>query len=361
MKYDCTVTHMKRPAWRIATVALLPLLGSAIGMATAAEEHPDLPPSHSVKPERYATGFTFAEGPALDPSGELFVVNYRRDGTIGRISPRGGAAGIFFDLRDPESPEGRQPQANGLKIDRGGRLIAADAGMGRLLRIAADGSSMEVLADRCDGKRLNSPNDVALDTRGNIYFTDPGGSSAEDPIGSVYRFDAATKQVTRLQTGLAFPNGLAVTPDQKQLCVAESQRRRVLIFDLSEEGEVSNMRVLIDFPDQTHDQILGGDFEPDGMIFDRRGRLYVAMWNGGVVNVVEVPAGRLIRQYEAGGQRATNCHFHGGYLYTTVADKEAVFRLKLDVEGFDYRQPPETPPRPPANPPETAAHVPRLP
>jgi len=65
----------------------------------------------------------------------------------------------------------------------------------------------------------------------------------------------------------------------------------------------------------------------------------VAMWNGGVINVVDVPSGKLLRQYDAGGDRATNCHFFGEFLYTTVAAKEAVFRLKLGVAGFNYTQP----------------------
>ena len=77
-------------------------------------------------------------------------------------------------------------------------------------------------------------------------------------------------------------------------------------------------------------------FQPDGLIFDAKGRLYVGMWTGGFINVVDVSRGQLVRQYDAGGGKATNCHFHNGYLYTTVAAKEAVFRLKLDVEGFDY-------------------------
>jgi sugar lactone lactonase YvrE len=64
------------------------------------------------------------------------------------------------------------------------------------------------------------------------------------------------------------------------------------------------------------------------------------MWVGGVVNVVDVPSGALLRQYNAGGPQATNCHFQGSYLYTTVAAKEAVFRLKLGVRGDPYWLPP---------------------
>ena len=304
---------------------------------SSADEQPKLPPSHSVEPQLFATGFEFAEGPAVDRHGNLFVVNYRMNGTIGRIT-HDKSASVFCVLDELLPVEGFKSQANGIKIDREDRLVVADAGCGRLLRIAADGQTAEVLADRIDGKRFNSINDVALDTKGNIYFSDPGGSSAENPVGSVYRYDIRTKQVTRLAEKLAFPNGLAVSPDQKSICVAESQKYHVLIFDLKDDGTVANSRTLIRFPNETNGNIRGGDFEPDGMIFDTAGRLYVAMWTGGVINVVDVPSGQLLRQYDAGGTKATNCHFHGTALYTTVAAKEAVFRLELGVAGFQYNR-----------------------
>lgn len=317
------------PVWVFLTLVLY------MAPPAGADDHKDLPPSHSVKPELYATGFEFAEGPALDREGNLYVVNYRGNGTIGRIAAD-GTARVFCDLRVAAPANDRKPQANGLKIDRQGRLVASDAGAGRLLRIAADGKSVEVLAESFEGKRFDAINDVALDRTGNIFFTDPGNSNAEKPTGSVYRYDIQSGKVTRLDMGLAYPNGIAVTPDQKRLCVDESARFRVNIYDLAPDGTVGIRRVLIDFPRKTEGEVRGGEFMPDGMVFDARGRLYVAMWGGGAINVVEVPSGKLIRQYDAGGDLATNCHFHGGYLYTTVASKEAVFRLKLGVEGFDY-------------------------
>jgi len=331
---------MKRPAGLLVVLILLCLTSVAASQEKKdapdkEPAHADLPPSHSVKPEMYATGFSFAEGPALNDKGDLFVVNYRRDGTIGRITAD-GTASIFCDLAEVAPVEGREPRANGLKFDNQGRLIAADSGAGRLLRIDANGENVEVLGDRWKGKRFNSINDVALDPDGNIYFTDPGGSSVRNPVGAVYRFDVKTAKVSQLVADLAFPNGLAVTPDQKHLCVGEGQRYRVWIFDLAKDGTLSNRRVLINFPTETRGDIIGGLTPPDGMIFDDKGRLYVAMWTGGVINVVEIPSGKLIRQYGGGGDRVSNCHFHGGYLYTTVAAKEAVFRIKLGVQGFDY-------------------------
>lgn len=314
---------------------LLTSLAASVALAGySAAEQPELPPSHSIQPELYATGFEFAEGPAFDREGNLFVVNYRGNGNIGRISAD-GTASVWCVLDTLAPVEGERSQANGLKVDSEGRLVVADAGGGRLLRVAADGKSAAVLADRWSGTRFKSINDVALDTKGNIYFSDPGGSNADNPIGSVYCFDIRTNAITRLATNLAFPNGLAVTIDQRHLCVAESSRYRVMIYDLV-DGRAENERVLIEFPQQDEGDIRGGPFDPDGMIFDEAGRLYVAMWVGGVINVVDVPTGNLLRQYDAGGLRATNCHFHDGYLYTTVAAKEAVFRLKLGVNGFRY-------------------------
>jgi gluconolactonase len=283
----------------------------------------------------YATGFEFAEGPAFDQHGNLFVVNYRGNGNIGRITLAGHAS-IWCDLAKQSPSEGRQPRANGLKVDTEGTVIAADSGAGRLLRISADGANVSVLADRYQGRRFESINDVAL--HGNfIYFTDPGGSSEDNPVGSVYRYDKRTRMVTRIATGLAFPNGVAVAPDAKQLCVSESRRFRVLIYDLQADGNVSNERTLIDFPAADQGTIRGGKFDPDGLAFDSKGRLYVAMWTGGFVNVVEVPSGKLLRQYDAGGSKATNCHFFEDSLYVTVAAHEAVYRLKLGVQGYQSR------------------------
>jgi len=318
----------------IATLLITSLAVCVNATRISVADESDLPPSHSVEPELYATGFEFAEGPTFDRDGNLFVVNYRGNGNIGQIAADGTAS--VWCVLDALAPiEGQRSQANGLKVDSEGRLVVADAGGGRLLRVSADGKSAAVLADRWNGTRFNSINDVALDTKGNIYFSHPGGSNAENPIGSVYRFDISTNAVTRLATDLAFPNGLAVTVDQQHLCVGESSRYQVMIYDLV-DGRAENGRVLIEFPRQDEGDIRGGPFDPDGMILDEAGRLYVAMWVGGVVNVVDIPTGKLIRQYDAGGLKATNCHFHDGYLYTTVAAKEAVFRLKLGVNGFTY-------------------------
>lgn len=320
----------------IARVVLaLSLLAGAAPCLGA--EHADLPPPDSVTPALYATGFEFAQGPALDADGNLFVGNYRANGTVGRITPDGKAE-VLCDLTTAVPVEGSEIRVDGLKVDSQGRLVVADSGAGRVLRIAEDGDRVEVLADRWEGKRFRSITAIALDTAGNIYFTALGDAGADKPDGAMYRFEITTSKVARLDAGLDNPGGVAVSPNQKHLCVSESGKYRVLIYDLTEDGRVVNRRVLVDFPRKDEGNILGGDFPPVGEVFDSQGRLYAAMWTGGIINVVEVPSGKIVRQYQAGGTQATNCHFYDGYLYTTVAAKEAVFRLKLGVQGFKYSE-----------------------
>lgn len=299
------------------------------------DDHEDLPLPDTVKPELYATGFEIAEGPALDEHGNLYVANYRGNGNIGRITTQGKAS-VLCRLDTLLPVEGGRSHASGLKIDSENRLIAADSGCGRLLRIAADGSEGEVLADRCEGVRFNSIADVALDLGGNIYFTDPGGSTEDEKTGAVYRYDINTKKVSKVISGLAYPNGIAVAPDQSLLFVSDSLLARILIYDLSDDGAAANGRTLIEFSREPPADDAADLPQPGGIVFDARGRLYVADAGGTTVDVVDVEQAKVVRRYEAGGRRVTNCHFSGTSLYVTVAANEAVFRLKLNVQGFDY-------------------------
>src|SRR5262249_26964673 len=133
-----------------------------------------LPEPSTILPQHVGSGFAFAEGPAIDRDGNLYVVNYREWGTIGQIAPDGGA-GVFIDLRKHLKAEGNQkPSCNGLKIDDEGNLIGAETGTSQVIRIAKDGSKVDVLVREVAGERLRGLNDVALDPKGNVYFSNPG-------------------------------------------------------------------------------------------------------------------------------------------------------------------------------------------
>ena len=200
-------------------------------------------------------------------------------------------------------------------------MIAADYGGRRILRIHPDGKPIEVLTQNFEGEPYRGPNDVCLDRAGNIYFSDPTGSSKENPIGSIYRI-AVGGGVTRLDTGLAFPNGLAVSPDQTRLFVAESSTNRLLVYDLSQSGAASNRRVVMEFPTDTL----------DGMMFDEYGRLWIARWTNGTVDVV-TQEGQLLKSYPAGGDQVTNLCWWETDLYVTVAGQHSIHRFAAGCRG----------------------------
>lgn len=316
--------------------ALLLLLNYQL-IGHAAEIDKALPDPAKTKPTMYCTGFAFAEGPAIDRDGNLYVVNYREWGTIGKITPE-GAASILVNLRKELPADGdRLPSCNSLKIDDDGNLVGAETGTSQIIHVSRDGKKVEVLAREVDGVRLNGLNDVALDQTGNIYFSNPGQQN-------VYRINRRGGSIDRLNPEPIGSNGIGVTPDGKHLVTADSEGMRLMILDLV-DGKGENQRELISFkPAGTPDKLAADARQklidqvgvPDGFVFDEFGRLYVGMWTGRVVHVIEVPSGKQLATYPAGGSQATNVHFYNGDLYVTVAANEAVYKLPLGIRGWRY-------------------------
>jgi gluconolactonase len=299
---------------------LLVTAGSLIAAtALAADDPPPLP--EQVEPRPVVRGISFAEGPTFDSKGNLYFVNYLGNGNIGRRTATGDVE-VWLHLPDAEGSGGKALRAFpfGLKADSQDRLIAADYGGRRLLRIGAD-KKVETLADSFEGRRFNNPNDVCLDRAGNIYFTDPQGPDKES-VGAIYRY-SATGQLTRLHTGLKYPNGLVVAPDQKTLYVAETWTRSIIAFDLGKDGTLSKQRLIHQFSTPT----------VDGLAVDEHGRIWVARLDNKSVDVLS-PAGKVLASYPVGGDRVTNLAFHEKSLYVTVAGKVgAIYRLDVNVRG----------------------------
>ena len=160
----------------------------------------------STQPERLATGFVFTEGPLWHPDGFYYFVDIRQS-RLHRLPP-GKAPGAR-----PRSSTG---EGNGTTFDLQGRLVICEGGNRRVTRWSSDAQS-EVLMDRCEGKRLNRPNDVVCHSDGSIYFTDPGLrvplAERELPHAGVYRIkpDGSTSMVADCE----YPNGLAFSPDER--------------------------------------------------------------------------------------------------------------------------------------------------
>jgi gluconolactonase len=206
------------------------------------------------------TGFGFTEGPVWVPDGFLYVSDEEQN-QIYRLYPDGRKE-TLIKLGDPD----------GNTLDRQNHLVDCASVLRALIRITPDGK-YEVLADRYDGKKFNSPNDVILGPDGALYFTDPtmdlvAGEKQELPFQGVFRLDSRG-QVTLLTKELSQPNGLAFSPDGKKFYVDDSQQRNIRVYDFQPDGSLSGGRIFGAEPGGKHDGV------PDGMKVDREGNLYV--------------------------------------------------------------------------------------
>jgi gluconolactonase len=215
--------------------------------------------AHAAKLEVVASGFGFTEGPVWDPAGFVYV----SDEEINKIYRvfADGHREVLLDLGDPD----------GNTYDLNHRLIDCASVLRAIIRIDPDGH-YTILADRFEGKRFNSPNDVVLGPDKAIYFTDPtldlpSGQKQEIPFQGVYRLDDQG-EVRLLTKDLTQPNGLAFSPDGKKLYVDDSEQRNIRVYDFHPDGSVSNGRIFAT-------ELGPGKGVPDGMKLDDKGNLYV--------------------------------------------------------------------------------------
>jgi gluconolactonase len=207
-----------------------------------------------------ATGFGFTEGPVWDSEGFVFVSDEVTN-KIFRLYADGRKE-EFIALGDPD----------GNTYDHQQRLIDCASVLRAIIRIDRQGK-YEILADRFEGKRFNSPNDVVIGPDGALYFTDPTldlpeGQKQELPYQGVYRLDPSGK-VTLLTKEMSQPNGLAFSPDGKHAYVDDSDRRNILVFDFTSEHSFANGRIFGAEPGGKDDGV------PDGIKVDQAGNLYV--------------------------------------------------------------------------------------
>lgn len=205
-------------------------------------------------------GMGFTEGPVWDPAGFVYV----SDEVINKIFR------IYPDAHKEELISLGDPDGN--TYDEHHNLIDCASVLRAIIRIKPDGT-YTVLADRYQGKRLNSPNDVVIGPDGAIYFTDPTSDlpknqEQELDFKGVFRLDAKGR-ITLLTKELTEPNGLAFSPDGKRLYVDDSTQRNIRVYDFQPDGTLRNGRIFGEEPGSK------GEGVPDGMKVDRAGNLYV--------------------------------------------------------------------------------------
>lgn len=260
-------------------------------------------------------GFTSGiEGPACDAEGNLYAVNYARQHTIGKVTPEGECS-IFVEL--PNGSIG-----NGIRFNRAGFMLIADYTNHNILKVDMNTREISVYAHE---PTMNQPNDIAIGANDIVYASDPNWAKS---TGQIWRIDT-DGAVTLLEPNMGTTNGIEVSPDEKTLYVNESVQRNIWAYDLSEKGEISNKRLLIQFP----------DFGMDGMRCDIAGNLYVTRHGKGTVAKVS-PQGEVLLEVQLTGKQCTNVAFggpDGRTCYVTVADKGNIECFRTNLPGRSWQ------------------------
>jgi gluconolactonase len=279
--------------------------------------------------EKVADGLVWAEGPLWDAADRSLLFSDVPQNAIFRWRPEAGVE--LFMARSGYSGEepfaGREPGSNGLTFDREGRLVFCQHGDRRVVRREKDGS-LTVLADRFQGKRLNSPNDLVYASNGDLYFTDPifglprafDDPDKELPFQGVYRL-AANGELTAVVTDLRSPNGIGLAPDQRTLYVSNSQSSRPIwmAYTLTASGSVREGRQFA----EASAWVRPSSGLPDGLKVDAAGNLF-ATGPGGVH--VFAPDGTRLGRIETGVPTGNVAFGDDGVLY--IAANHWILRLR---------------------------------
>ena len=263
-----------------------------------------------TKPGEFTKGI---EGPACDKAGNVFAVNFKEQGTIGRVSPDGKGE-VFLTL--PEGSTG-----NGIRFDKKGNMFIADYPKHNVLRVDAKTKKLTVFAHE---PRMNQPNDLAIDAKGNLYASDPSWGKG---TGQLWRISKKGK-VMLLADDMGTTNGIEVSPDGKTLYVNESKQRNIWAFSIKKDGSVEKKRLLKKFEDHGF----------DGMRCDAKGNLYVTRHGKGTV-VILSPEGKILKEIDVLGAKPSNLCFggpDGRTVYVTEVEHTRLVQFRVEHPGLSW-------------------------
>ncbi|MBT1704956.1 SMP-30/gluconolactonase/LRE family protein [Chryseosolibacter indicus] len=253
------------------------------------------------------------EGPAFDKAGNLYVVNYQKDGTIGLVKPDGEVQ-LFVTL-----PEGST--ANSIQFNSDGDMFLADFSGHNVLKI--DMKSREITTF-VHNDAFNQPNDLTINKKDQLFASDPNW---KESTGKIWRVDPDGSSVL-LADSMGTTNGITLSPDEKTLYVNESVQRKIWAFDVDDDGNISNKRLFAEF----------NDFGFDGMKCDKQGNLYATRYGKGTIAVLS-PKGEVIREVELKGKSCSNLVFggkDGKTVFVTLQDRKGMEKFTNDIPGKGY-------------------------
>lgn len=264
----------------------------------------------------FAGGFTPGiEGPNCDRDGNVYVVNFQKEQTIGKVTPEGKAE-VFVTL--PGKSTG-----NGIVFDRQGFMYVADYVGHNVLRIDMKTKALTVFAHE---PKMNQPNDLAIAPDGTFYASDPDWKKG---TGQVWRI-ARDGKVMLVAPNMGTTNGIDVSPDGKTLYVNESVQRNIWAFPIQADGALGDKKLLKKFDDHGF----------DGMRCDVAGNLYVTRYGKGTVAVVS-PRGEVLREIDVLGKQPSNICFggpDGKTVYVTEVEHTRLVQFRVDQPGLAWQR-----------------------
>ncbi|MGH9769205.1 MAG: SMP-30/gluconolactonase/LRE family protein [Blastocatellia bacterium] len=293
-----------------------------------------------AKVEKLVDGHEWTEGPVWNRKESYLLFSDIPNNAIIKWQDGKGES-VFLKPAGYSGKEpftGREPGTNGLTYDSQGRLVACEHGDRRVSRLEADGKTKTTLADKYNGKRLNSPNDLVYKSNGDLYFTDPpyglpkqmNDPARELDFCGVYRLSKDGK-LTLLTKEITRPNGIALSPDEKKLYVASSDPDKAIwmAYDMQPDGTIANGKVFFDATAWAKE---GRPGLPDGLKVDKDGNLF-ATGPGGVL--VFSPEGKHLGTFDTGVPTANmGWGGDGSTLYITA--NTALLRVKLNTKGLGF-------------------------
>ncbi len=278
-----------------------------IGLAPQAAPAADELIAAGATVEKLADGFMFTEGPACDKDGNIYFSDIPNE----RIH-KWSLDGKLSTYRENSG------RANGLYFDSDGNLLACEGGNRQLTCISPDGKAT-VLADRFDGKRLNSPNDLWIDPQGGIYFSDPryGGDDGLELDGFyVFYLAPDRKRLICVLDDLVKPNGVIGTKDGKLLYVADAGDSKTYVYRIQADGTLTDRRLI-------------APVGSDGMTLDQRGNLYLTR---GVVHIYG-PSGEKLAEIQVPEAPANICFGGKDRKTLFITARKGLYSLQMNVRG----------------------------
>ncbi|MFH6603135.1 SMP-30/gluconolactonase/LRE family protein [Maribacter algicola] len=261
-------------------------------------------------------GFTKGiEGPAVDKDGNLYAVNFEKEGTIGIVDGEGKGK-IFLEL--PGKSVG-----NGIRFDQNGNMFIADYVGHNVYRVEKGGKEPKVHAHNPE---MSQPNDLAIAPDGTIYLSDPNWAES---TGRIWMVDK-NKKIILLEENMGTTNGIEVSPDGKKLYVNESVQRNVWRYDIASDGSISKKALFMAFE----------DFGMDGMRCDMKGNLYITRYDKGEIAIVS-PEGKIIKEVKLKGKKPSNITFggqNGKTCFVTMADRGCFESFMAPYPGNYFNQ-----------------------